>query len=70
MKFEILNENLIADQLQIKVESFHNPAGYTKIRAKSAYNRSLAQRPRISLGRILSKNLLDKLVRPTHEFAK
>lgn len=56
LEIEVLDENLIIGQLEI--------------RAKNPYNLSLAQRPRIDLSGTSGENPLNELVKPVRELAK
>ena len=70
MEVGSLNKDLIIEQLQMRAEGFYNLVGQTRIRAKSAHNSPLAQRPKTNLGSTLGKNPLDGLVKPVPELAK
>lgn len=54
----------------MKTEDFHNLANQTRIKAESAYNLPLIQRPKKDLDKILDKNRLDRFVKPAQKFAK
>lgn len=56
IEVEVLDVNLIVGQSGMKAKSFHNPP--------------LVWRLKIDLGRISSKNPLDRLVKPKQKLAK
>lgn len=54
----------------MRIKNSHNPAGQLRIRAKGSHNPSLVWRLKANLDGTLSKNLLNKLVKPAQKLIK